>query len=172
MWRASIHFNDNFWFEEKYEVSGDSEFEFRISQKYKLLRVPEILGIYYKSKNNENKEFQDKELSLSESLAVKEKNAKKFIERLDKSGVEKMKWKIGFNLLMPRPLYSSFRIIIGKFIPYKQVPPRIFWYWFASLFYEYKGNLQKAQRYCEKYIHSSDNHLILRQYEHLKSLKV
>lgn len=172
MWRASIHFDNNIWFNENFEVSGDSEFEFRVSQKYKLRRVPEILGIYYKSLNDENKEFQDRELTKSESLSVKEKSARCYIEGLEVNDFNKMKWKILFNLLLPRIIYSSFRIIIEKFKPYKQVPPRIFWYWFASLYYEYKGNLQKAQRYCKKYIYSIDNHLILRQYEHLKSLKV
>ncbi len=172
MWRASIHFNNNIWFNENFEVSGDSEFEFRVSQKYKLQRVPKVLGIYYKSPNDENKEFQDRELTKSESLSVKEKSARSYIEGLEVNDLNKIKWKISFNLLIPRIIYSSFRIIIAKLKPCKQVPPRIFWYWFASLYYEYKGNLQKAQRYCEKYINSIDNHLILRQYEHLKSLKV
>ncbi|MCZ6704015.1 MAG: glycosyltransferase [Ignavibacteria bacterium] len=172
MWRASIHFDNNIWFNENFEVSGDSEFEFRVSQKYKLQRLPKVLGIYYKSLNDENKEFQDRELTKRESLSVKEKSARSYIEGLERNELNMMKWKILFNMLLPRIIYSSFRIIIEKFKPYKQVPPRIFWYWFASLYYEYKGNLQKAQRYCEKYFHSSDNHLILRQYERLKSLKV
>jgi len=172
MWRASIHFDDNIWFDEKFEVSGDSEFEFRVSQKYKLQRVPDVLGIYYKSLNDENKEFQDWELTKSESLFVKEKSARCYIAGLDVNGFERLKWKISFNLLLPRIVYSSFRIIIEKFIPYKQIPPKIFWYWFGSLYYEYKGNLQKAHRCCEKYVGNHDNHLIIRQYEHLKSLKV
>jgi len=172
MWRASIHFDNNIWFNENFEVSGDSEFEFRVSQKYKLQRLPKVLGIYYKSLNDENKEFQDRELTKRESLSVKEKSARSYIEGLERNELNMMKWKILFNMLLPRIIYSSFRIIIEKFKPYKQVPPRIFWYWFASLYYEYKGNLQKAQRYCEKYSNSIDNHLIIRQYEHLKSLKV
>lgn len=172
MWRSSIHFDNNIWFNENFEVSGDSEFEYRVSQKYKLKRVPKVLGIYYKSPNDENKEFQDRELTKSESFSVKEKCARSYIEGLELKDLKKMKWKILFNIYTPRIFYSAFRILIEKNYPYKQVPPRIYWYWFASLYYENKGNLQKAKRYCKKYSNSIDNHLILRQYEHLKSLKV
>lgn len=167
VWRASLHFDEDIWFDEIYEVSGDSEFEFRVSQKYKLLRVPKVLGIYYKSKNNRNKEFQDKNLSMRESLSVKEKNAMRYIEGLEKSNLKKIKWKISFNLILPRVLYSAFRIVIGGLIPSKQVPPRIFWYWLASLFYECRGNLYKARKCCENYARSGD-HLIVRQIERLK----
>jgi glycosyltransferase involved in cell wall biosynthesis len=171
MWRASIHFDDNIWFDENYEVSGDSEFEFRVSQKYKMLRVPEVLGIYYRSEYNENKEFRDMELSQGESLSVKEKNAKRFIEGMKESELRKLKWKILLNRFVPRILYSSVRVIIGKYLPYKQISPKIFWYWIASVYYEYKGDLPEARKCCEKYINTNDN-LIKRQFERLKNLKV
>lgn len=171
MWRASIHFNDNIWFDKNYEVSGDSEFEFRVSQKYGLLRIPQVLGIYYRSDYNENKELQDMELSRNEGLSVKEKNAKRFIEGSGDKDLETLRWRILLNMSIPRVLYSSFRIMLQKFLPYKQIPPRIFWYWIASLYYEYKGNLQKACRSCERYIHTNDQ-LIKRQFERLGKLKV
>ena len=171
MWRGSIHFDDNIWFDENYEVSGDSEFEFRVSQKYRLLRIPQVLGIYYRSDYNENKELQDMELSRNEGLSVKEKNAKRFIEGIGDKELEILKWKIVLNMSIPRVLYSSFRIMLQKFLPYKQIPPRIFWYWIASLYYEYKGDLREARKSCEKYTRADDQ-LIKRQFERLENLKV
>ncbi|MBK7379933.1 MAG: glycosyltransferase [Ignavibacteriales bacterium] len=171
MWRASIHFNDNIWFDENYEVSGDSEFEFRVSQKYKLRRIPQILGIYYRSASNENKEFQDTELSRSESLLVKEKNARKFLEELNRNTFGRLKLKILLNMIIPRVVYSALRLIIKKYFPTKQIPPKIFWYWFASLYFESRGNLQKAKKYCETYAYAND-YLIKRQLERLNNLEV
>lgn len=170
MWRAALHFKDNIWFDENYEVTGDTEFEFRVSQKYKLLRIPMILGIYYKSKNNENKEFQDQTLTKSESLYVKEMSTRKYLEAMSDKSLTRMKRKILFNIYTPRILYSAFRILIEKYYPYKQIPPRIYWYWFASLYFESKGDMQRAKKYCAKYIRSYDNHLIIRQHEHLNSI--
>ena len=120
---------------------------------------------------NENKELQDMELSRNEGLSVKEKNAKRFIEGSGDKDLETLRWRILLNMSIPRVLYSSFRIMLQKFLPYKQIPPRIFWYWIASLYYEYKGNLQKACRSCERYIHTNDQ-LIKRQFERLGKLKV
>ncbi len=39
MWRADIHFKDDIWFDESLEVSGDHEFQLRISQKYTIHHI-------------------------------------------------------------------------------------------------------------------------------------
>ena len=48
MWRRSLH-EEYGYFDERLKVCGDYEFALRISQTHKLMRVPEPLGLYYRS---------------------------------------------------------------------------------------------------------------------------
>jgi glycosyltransferase involved in cell wall biosynthesis len=59
MWRASLHFEDNIWFEDRYEILGDHDFVLKITHQYPILHIPEPLGIFYLSPTKENKSRGD-----------------------------------------------------------------------------------------------------------------
>ncbi len=48
MWRRSLH-DEYGYFDERMKSAGDYEFTLRISQTHKLMRVPEVLGLYFQN---------------------------------------------------------------------------------------------------------------------------
>ncbi|MEB3188441.1 MAG: glycosyltransferase [bacterium] len=67
MWRRSVHEAVGY-FDERYKSAGDYEFWCRIGQFYPMLRVPGILGAYYRNVNG--LELGDPQLSRREALSV------------------------------------------------------------------------------------------------------
>ena len=66
MWRASLHFEDNIWFDEKYEICGDYDFNLKITQKYKMLHISNVLGVFYRSPKKENLSLKDSKRGTEE----------------------------------------------------------------------------------------------------------
>ncbi len=59
MWRRSIHETLNLLFDEQFEIAGDYDFWLRAAHRCRFKKIPDVLGLYYRSKHKENKEFQD-----------------------------------------------------------------------------------------------------------------
>jgi len=63
MWRRELH-NTLGYFDESYKLIGDYEFWLRVAEKYKMLRTPKIIGLYYCNPNgltNTNPDILKKE---------------------------------------------------------------------------------------------------------------
>jgi glycosyltransferase involved in cell wall biosynthesis/tetratricopeptide (TPR) repeat protein len=82
MWRRSIHDEGHIYFDESLEVVGDYEFWLNVSQRYRLKRIDDFLGVYYRSPENHNREFTDLHQSRTESFDVRRKYYLKTVESL------------------------------------------------------------------------------------------
>ncbi|MBT8387789.1 MAG: glycosyltransferase, partial [Ignavibacteria bacterium] len=82
IWRASLHFKDDIWFNEGLEIGGDYDFVCRVAELYPLLKVPGTLGVYFKSDENKNKEFMDIGLTNEETFQIQDKYLRRYIDSL------------------------------------------------------------------------------------------
>jgi O-antigen biosynthesis protein len=162
MWRSSIHFNDNIWFNEKYEVCGDHEFELRISEKYKIHHLTKSLGIFYKSPNRTNKEYENSERTKKEVEEITNEFLFRFIKTLSKHEIEKIHKIYKHTLRLPIILYALGRMIEKRFINrmYQSIFPHSteFLYYFNTLLLDKIGSKEKSIKLCKKYLkfHNSD----------------
>jgi len=67
MWRKSVH-EEFGYFDESMHIVGDYEFWLRITQKYFLKHVPELLGLYYRS--SQNAEYRNHQRTMQETALV------------------------------------------------------------------------------------------------------
>ncbi|MCW8805859.1 MAG: glycosyltransferase [Ignavibacteriaceae bacterium] len=167
MWRSSLHFRDNIWFDETFEVSGDNDFVCRVAEKYDLMRVSGVLGIYFKSVDNSNREFRNFEETYEESLKVKEKYLRRYLRNLTPNEKKKLLRKIYLYKKTPHILISIISKIIHLINPAMIIPRREFMFLVASTFEELEGNNEKAIEYCKVYITRTVDSLMKRQYNHL-----
>ena len=167
MWKSSLHFKDNIWFDETFEVSGDNDFVCRVAEKYDLMRVSGVLGIYYKSKDNSNREFRNFEGTYEESLKVKEKYLRRYIRSLTPDKKKILLRKIFLYKKIPHNLISIINRIIFLVNPAMAIPRREFMFLVASTFEELEGNNEKAIEYCKAYISGRADSLMKRQYKRL-----
>ncbi|MCU7491559.1 MAG: glycosyltransferase [Ignavibacteria bacterium] len=171
MWRASLHFDDGIWFNEKYEVCGDHEFELNISQKYELLHHNEILGTFYKCPEKKNKEYENPKRTMDEVYEITLNYMKKYIRTLDNSELDKLisyvkKW-------IESPVYFSgiFRKILYR-VKSNYMPSLEFIYILAALLAtEHSGDLNRAKSYCEKFLRVRKSPRILHLYSSLQITK-
>jgi len=167
MWRSSLHFKDNIWFDETFEVSGDNDFVCRVAEKYDLMRVPGVLGIYYKAADDSNREFRNFEETYEESLKVKEKYLRRYISSLSPDEKKKLHRKIFVYKKTPHILVSFISRLISLINPAMQIPRREFMFLVASTLDELEGNNEKAIAYCQVYIERTVDSLMKRQYNRL-----
>ncbi|KAB2908312.1 MAG: glycosyltransferase [Ignavibacteriales bacterium] len=71
LWRKTLHDENNIWFDESFEVTGDYKFVADITKVTKLKYLPKNLGVYYRSQADENKEFQNLEKTTAEAFRIK-----------------------------------------------------------------------------------------------------
>ena len=115
MWRASLHFEDNIWFDEKYEICGDYDFNMKVTQNYKMLHLPEVLGVFYRSPQKENLSLKDSRKATDEIREISAPYLKAYvasegIEELDKYSKNFMNY-----LKVPLPifyLWKRFRLFL------------------------------------------------------------
>lgn len=170
MWRASLHFKDNIWFDENFEVSGDNDFVCRVAEKYDLMRVPGVLGIYYLANDDSNKEFRNYNKTHVESLEIREKYLRRYLKSLSSHEIKKFKKKIWFYRNAPF-LIRIIQKIISVVNPSKQILSREFVFLIASTIEEINGNNKKAIEYCKAYINNPNEELIKRQHNRLLAHK-
>lgn len=72
MWRRKIHAKIGY-FDEGYKIAGDYEFWLRIAEKYKMLKISQILGLYYSGPECLSKAEINKSIALKEKEKLKRK---------------------------------------------------------------------------------------------------
>ncbi len=75
MWRHSVH-DAVGYFSEQYRSAGDYEFWCRIAGKFKLLHIPQFLGLYYE--NPRGFANSDNSLSVQETISIQHAYADSF----------------------------------------------------------------------------------------------
>ncbi len=169
MWRSSLHFNDNIWFDESLEVCGDNDFACRIMEKYNIKKVEGILGIYFKPDDLSNKEFQKRELTLKESNSVRDKYSRRFISSLNNSQKFKIEILIIVYKVIPRVIFKVLNYIMKKLLPKWELIEREYIFYLASLLAEKENSISRAIAYCKPFLEDKNAVLMHLQYLNLTS---
>lgn len=163
VWRREIHTKHDIWFDGTFEITGDYKFVCEVSEKYKIRRIPGVFGVYFRSKSDENKEFQNVERTLAEAFRIKYEYAKYLISQ------DVIKSETRFSsLLKVVPSKSVFltalvwRLFRVEDIAYETI------YLFEAIFQEVKGNLSSCNKIIKKFRKYKNARLIYYYSEHLK----
>ena len=156
MWRSSLHFNDNFWFNEKYEVSGDHEFELRISEKYKIQHISIALGTFYKSQLNENKESENPLITKSEVNEVLENSIRNYLNTRNVAQLKSLKNEFRYFLMLPILIFELLKRIDRLIFP--RIYSKFFFhsiefiYYFNILICLKLGEIEQGLKLCKKFL--------------------
>ncbi len=172
MWRASLHFEDDYWFDEKYEVCGDHEFELKISEKYDLLHLDFVLGTFYKNfKGRENKEYQNVDKTFMEGMEITYKYILRYVENTPFSEIEKYHNKINFWSKFPIHFYLLVRKIKTIIFPKRYYHSLEFIFLLNGLFLKKIGREDKARIVFNRYLKHKNSYRIQEQYNLLSNSK-
>jgi len=169
MWRSSLHHQDNFWFDEELEVCGDHEFELKISAKYKMKHISQVLGNFYKSPENDNKSFQNILRIDLERKQITFKYMQKYVDRMKDEELIELIRMFRTIIFMPMWLSRIFIRIKSLTIKRKHVFSQEFIYLISIIIYEKKQKIDLAIRYCKKHLNHRHSWRIEKKYQQLKN---
>jgi len=167
LWRNSLHIIDNIWFDENYEVAGDYDFICRVAEKYEICKVRKIIGVYYKSINNLNKEDKNLELTYSEAAKVKDFYGRRYINSLSTKELNKLELKLRFLTFLPGKYWGLINRISFNYFPGYFTFDKIYICWLYSLVKERKKDFIKAKKILEPFQHSDKSQLVKIQLKNL-----
>ncbi|HSW56701.1 MAG TPA: glycosyltransferase [Ignavibacteriaceae bacterium] len=152
MWRSSLHFQDNIWFDESMEVAGDYDFACKVALKYKIYHIPKVLGSYYLSLNKDNKEYKEQEKGITESFQIRNKYCDKYISSLSLEELENKiryynKWSQAGELL-----FYAWKLLFKIIYPVRRLETREFVTFFTAKINSYLGLKKNASDLCYKYL--------------------
>lgn len=161
MWRSKIHFHDNIWFDEKYEISGDYDFYLRITQKYKMLHINETLGIFYLSPRRDNKSHKEMDKVILERNDISEKYIYDFINSTPINELVEIKNRLAFYTRIPIPLFYVWKrvrmLISPSLIQNKFFHSIEFVYFFSILVLEKQRKLRDAIKLSRRLLRYYDS---------------
>jgi glycosyltransferase involved in cell wall biosynthesis len=161
MWRSKIHFQDDIWFDEKYEISGDYDFYLRVTQRYDMLHINESLGIFYLSPKRENKSHKEMDKVISERNEVSEKYICKFIYSTPINELVGIKNKLNFYTIVPPPLFYLWKrirlVITPNLVEEKFFHSIEFVYFFSILVLEKQLKLRNAIKLSRRLLRYYDS---------------
>jgi len=164
MWRASIHFENDIWFDEKYEVCGDQEFEFRVSQIFQIKHLSQPLGIFFKSKGKKNKEYQNIARNIREVEEIQTKYMPIFLDSLKDKELTEIYGSYYYYLLIPLPFYYLLKK--GELLLSNSIYPRYFFHSTKFLYYfnihllRKMGKNKKMKKLCRRFLRYRDSEVI------------
>jgi len=156
MWRASLHTVDNIWFNDKYEVCGDHEFELKISEKYKITHLNQLLGTFYKSPARTNKEYENPDKVRKEVIEITNHFIDRYLNSLSKDELTKIQNQYKVNISLPILIYELIKRIERLFFP--GIYPKFFFhsiefiYYLNILIYEKEKNLAMCNKLSKKFL--------------------
>lgn len=161
MWRASIHHSQNIWFDERYEICGDHEFDINISQKYSIKYLPMVLGVFYVDKKKSNVSLRDMKRVEFEKHNMTKRYIEKYIEEIDDAEITKIKSE--FESLIKIPIYflRGSNVILKYLFPHTHRFTHEFIYFVMALIYKREGNYKRAKHYCEKLLRKNKSQRVI-----------
>ncbi|MHC1739087.1 MAG: glycosyltransferase [Ignavibacteriaceae bacterium] len=151
MWRSSLHFSDNIWFDENYEVAGDYDFLTKVALKYHISHMNKYLGYYYKSPQNSNKEFQNISLTVNETVRIQKEYTPKYINSLPSGFRLSLLRRFIILHALPVKVYGVIKKAGDRYYKKKIIPTRIYMTYLMSVLYEAEGQADKALKICMQY---------------------
>ncbi len=165
MWRAELHFEDNIWYDENYEICGDYEFQLKISQKYKMHHIPEFLGTFYLSPGKKNKSHNNLDAVIKERQKISEPYIRDYILRKDEKFLQEI-IRNEFNkyIKIPIPLFyiwKRFSLFLKPGLVYSKYFYTIeFAYYFSILTYLKLGYKNFALKLANRFLRYSKSNRI------------
>lgn len=164
MWRSSLHFQDNIWFDEKFEVCGDHDFELRVALKYKIHHLNIPLGLYYKSPDKKNKEYENLDRNLREVRKIQETYIPIFLNSLNANELNELKKFYRKYLFFPLPVLFMIKFLMKLL---NTTYPKFFFhsigfiYFMNILLYKKMNNSLKAIKLSKRYLKYKKSDLVL-----------
>ncbi len=168
MWRASLHFDDNIWFNEKLEICGDHEFELHVSLKYKMLHLPIVLGSFYLAADKSNKSHKNINLVKKERDLISYDYMRRYLEKLSEQEKLNILRKFLFYTKIPIPIFLTILKLRHLLLKREHTFFLEFTYLFSSVILEYLNRSDEAIRICEKFLFKRSSENIA---QHLNKLK-
>jgi glycosyltransferase involved in cell wall biosynthesis len=113
VWRRSLH-EDLGGFDDRLAIAGDFEFWLRAAERYRFVRVPEVLGLYYVSPEGANAAARDRTRNREETASVQDRYLRRYLGRLDPPVTvvylgdrEEKEWRGIFSGLRTHPFFPS-----------------------------------------------------------------
>jgi glycosyltransferase involved in cell wall biosynthesis len=160
MWHAKIHFEDDIWYDENYEICGDYDFQLKLSQRHKIFHIPEFLGTFYLSLGKKNKSHNNLDAVIKERQKISEPYIRDYISRMEEKFLQEIV-SIQFNeyLKIPIPLFYSwkrFNLFIKPELVYNKYFYTIeFTYYFSILTLIKLGYKNRALRLANRFLRYS-----------------
>lgn len=167
MWRASLHFEEQIWFDEHFEVTGDYDFACRVAELHELLLVKDVLGVYYLSETKRNKQFQNPEQFLTEDCQVRQKYVRRYLDSLSDEQFNNLYKIVRFWTAVPRWIFTVIHRGISLVDERKQIKGKIFWCWLGSHIEERRGNIRAAKSLCRQWLEIPAATIIRYRYQEL-----
>lgn len=162
MWRASIHFKDDIWFNEKYEICGDHDFYIRVAEKYQLRHLDMVLGTFYKSPQKMNKEYQNMEETEKEGFSVSFYHLQKYLNSLTDKELKRILKSNILLVLVPFFWYRIINKLRTIFFPKKHFQYPEFSYLIVVLIFRKFKKYNKVKYFSNKYLKQYNSRRIKR----------
>jgi len=162
MWRAKIHFEDDIWYDENYEICGDYDFQLKISQKYKMHHIPEFLGTFYLSPGKKNKSHNNLGAVIIERQKISEPYIRGYILRKEEKFLQEI-ISTEFNeyIKIPIPLFyiwKRFNLFLKPELVYNKYFYTIeYAYYFSIIAFIKMGHTNRSLKLANRYLRYSNS---------------
>jgi len=163
MWRSSIHFQDNIWFDEKFDVAGDYEFACHVALRHPLHHMPEVLGAYYLSPDKSNKQFQDSTKAFEETYRIKSGYSERYFNQIEREVLYNKFSYYSYWVKRNIAAYYCWKLLFKVWNKDKRLPTREFAFWYASRIMQHIGDNSAAYSICARYLHGNHSPLLKKE---------
>lgn len=144
MWRSSLHFEENLWFNEVYEVAGDYDFALRVAERGEIRRIRKVLGYYYRSSGEGNKEYQDYDRTVRETVRIQNIYLRKSIASMKQLRRGLLKYQCKVLIHVPNAVFKIIYRLLKVANRAWRVLPKEYWIWMYSAVLESQDNRNEA----------------------------
>ena len=162
MWRASLHWQDNIWFDDNLAICGDHQFEIEVSKKYKMKHLAYPLGVFYIDKKKGNISLNNLKKVEKEKHSITEPYIIEYIDSADEGTIDELKRKFGNCIKLPLNLFRARNYFYKQFIPSVHPYTSEFVYFVMALIYKRENNAEGAAAICRKFLSKRDSDRINR----------
>ncbi|MDQ7815410.1 MAG: glycosyltransferase family 2 protein [Melioribacteraceae bacterium] len=172
MWRSSLHFEDNIWFNEKLEICGDHNFTLDIQQKYKIKYLPKALGTFYIDKNRTNKSLQNMKFLEKEKLDMTSSYIINYFEKMEISELIQRDKRLAIKVKIPILLLRGMNVALKHLLPQEHQYTHEFIYFVYALICLRTKQYDKGIYYCNKLLKRKNSERIEKLKQNLIQLKM
>jgi len=168
MWRSSLHYTEDIWFDDAFEVAGDYDFITKVALRHDIRHIKEKLGYYYMSPKQSNKEFQNINRTVRETIRIQESFTHQYINSLEFAERNKLLKRLNCFQALPSRGYSLIKKISDRFFKNWILPTRIYMTYLISVILESQREIDKALKICLKYEDNKYAYILHDQISRLK----